>query len=108
VHSNMTPNMNPQLKKEIKSESKIMNNRSGKRPLELYVPYLSERDSLGRLIGDGSTDTTHKNSPRRILPSVYQFNKKWSTRKSVKSNVKGDWESREISYGADLTTVINQ
>jgi hypothetical protein len=33
---------------------------------------------------------------------------KWLTRKAANSNVKGDWESREINYSANQDIVIGR
>lgn len=73
---------------------------------------MKERDQLGRLIDFKSclpsNPKSGKNSPRKALPTVFQFNKKWTNKKAAGESVKGDWESREIPYASDHTLQISQ
>ncbi|CAI2359351.1 unnamed protein product [Moneuplotes crassus] len=97
VENNVIQNSSNEENKINKTEKSI----------KLYKPFMHERDSLGRLIGESSIKST-KNSSKSSLPSVYQFNKKWAHKNAAKNSVSGDWESREIIYGSDNSLVINK
>lgn len=106
---NPFPHISPLIATAIKSENVFATKRSQKRQDDLYQPYIKERDSMGRIIGsEVSNLNTLKPSPRQLLPSVFQFNKKWSVRQATKSNFQGNWENREISYAADVNYVFEK
>jgi len=103
------PKLSPQISELLKFNKSFVAKRSDKRQQSLYKPYLNERDKMGRLIGcETSNGKELKLSPRQMLPSVFQFNTKWAVKQAVKSTVKGDYESREVAYSADINYVFDE
>ena len=103
------PQISPKASDNFKSAKAFAFKRTNNRQEKLYDPYTNERDGMGRLIGsDSSQSNILKVSPRHMLPSVFQFNSKWAAKQATKNTLQGDYESREVSYSADMNYIFEK
>ena len=78
---------------------------------DAFTPYSKERDHMGRLLSNRFNHFSPSNQLRysvkkRRLPSVYEFNKRWSVNRQPTFSNQGLYESREVKYSINLDCTI--